>query len=159
MKIQRKIATKFINLLPLSGIIPVGGYRRGNALFKDIDLLSTYKISTVIKAIEKIAEITRVIASGEKSASLIINFDGHSIHVDIFNTTKKELPYALLHYTGNAIFNIRLRAHAKRNGYKLNQYELYDEIEKRPVPGLKTERKILEFLGWKWHEPAERNKV
>ena len=68
------------------------------------------------------------------------------VHVDVFITTKKELPYALLHYIGSKFYNIRLRAHTKNKlGLLLNQYGLYRDGKQIPLQA-KTDLDILRYL-------------
>ncbi len=63
----------------------------------------------------------KVVSKGSRKISVVVN--GHN--VDIFVAIKHELPFALLHYISPAQYNIRLRAYAKKMGYKLNQYGLF----------------------------------
>lgn len=87
---------------------------------KDIDIL------IVVPSDDDLGKVSlrrphRVISKGVRRMSVVI--DRHSI--DIFIAVKHELPFALLHYTSPAQYNIRLRAYAKKMGYRLNQYGLF----------------------------------
>ena len=44
--------------------------------------------------------------------------------VDLIRATKETLPFALLYFIGSKKFNIRMRAIAKKKGYRLNQESL-----------------------------------
>lgn len=84
--------------------------------------------------------------------------------VDLFLATEEEKPFALFHYTGGRDYNIRVRAHAKRAGYVLNQYGLFCASskghKKRIAPGsssIKTERDLMRFLGVAYKTPKQRS--
>lgn len=72
----------------------------------------------------------------------------NGIKIDIFLTTTKEKPYAVLHFTSSKMYNIRLRHHTKSKlGLKLNQHGLFDiktgkKINIRP----KNDLDILRYL-------------
>lgn len=77
---------------------------------------------------------------------------------DVFLTTKNEYEIALLYATGSGMFNIRMRALAKKKGYMLNQHALYKvENGKHVDTGAKTQQDVFKILGIRWREPAQRN--
>lgn len=81
------------------------------------------------------------------------------VKVDLFLVAKSERPYALYHYTGPSAYNIRIRSHAKRNGWRLNQYGLFVAGADDRVPGtsrLRTERQLAEFLKVAYRTPEDR---
>lgn len=81
------------------------------------------------------------------------------LRVDLFLVEGSELPFALYHYTGPRMYNIRIRALAKRKGWLLNQYGLFDAKTMARLPGtegLKTEQDIMKFLGVTNRAPTER---
>jgi DNA polymerase/3'-5' exonuclease PolX len=79
------------------------------------------------------------------------------IKIDIFRTTQDDLPYSLFHYTGNKIFNIRTRAHAKHLGYTLNQYGLFKNGKQLYKNDIKSENDLFNILGVTYKTPEERN--
>ena len=81
--------------------------------------------------------------------------------VDLFLVEEKDLPYALFHYTGSSIYNIRTRAHAKAHGMLLNQYGVFDVNTKRRARGsssIKSEKDLADFLGVSYRSPTDRKK-
>jgi DNA polymerase (family 10) len=77
----------------------------------------------------------------------------------VFRTTPRELPFALFHYTGPAAYNVRTRAHAKRLGFRLNQYGLFGRGTGRRARGsigLRTEAQIARRLGLTARPPRDR---
>jgi len=61
---------------------------------------------------------------------------------------------ASLYFTGSKEFNVMLRNHAKKLGYKLNEYGIYKGNKNILVD---SEKEIFELLGMKYLEPQERN--
>ncbi len=81
------------------------------------------------------------------------------IGVDLFLATPAEKAYALFHYTGSRVYNIRTRAFAKRRGWKLNQYGLFDAASGRRVRGslaVRSERELAALLGVSYRPPDDR---
>lgn len=153
-------ADKLMSMMP-SWMIPVGSYRRGKPKLKDLDLLTLKPIDTTIDKLRKLEKegkfkIVEVYSHGGNRVSLVLRFKSKWIHMDIFKTTKEELPFALFHWTGSKGFNIRTRAHAKRQGYKLNQHGLYD-IKTGRLHMFPTERKLFDFLSITYKRPIDRS--
>ena len=57
--------------------------------------------------------------------------------------------------TGPAKYNILMRMIAKKKGFRLNEYGLYDRESGDYVAG-DTERSIFEALGMEYKAPTER---
>ena len=66
---------------------------------------------------------------------------------DLFLAAPAERPTALFHLTGPRAFNIRTRAAAKRRGWRLNQYGLWDARTGARVAEFATERDVFAALG------------
>jgi DNA polymerase (family 10) len=84
----------------------------------------------------------------------------HRFPVDLFLVRESELPFALFHYTGSRAYNIRTRAHAKRLGWTLNQYGLFDRAGRR-VRGtrqIRTEAEVAARLGLSHRAATDRKK-
>jgi len=160
---KREIVEKIVEGFPEEWII-VGSYRRMKEEVEDIDILCMNDIDVAVKIVENmgkirgIYEIKEIKSEGEKQAIIIINYKNKiEIQIDLFRIKKENLPFALLHYTGNKNFNIRVRAHAKRNGYLLNQYGLYRNKDEKVKKKFKTEKDILDYIGVTYKEPSDRN--
>jgi len=137
----------------------VGSGRRGAEYSRDIDFLTSKQLDIVTDQIKR-SKITILgqLNTGEKRRSLIVKTPwGTIIKLDIFHADLTNWAFALLHHTGPKDFNIRTRAHAKRDGYKLSQYGLF-KGDKR-IGGLKTERDILKKIGVTYKSPAKRAEV
>lgn len=69
----------------------------------------------------------------------------------------EELGAMLLMYTGDYVSNIALRSIAKRRGWKLDQYGIWDAKTGKPLLQSPDEREFYDFLGVDWHNPEERS--
>lgn len=102
---------------------------------------------------------TYAVGSRRRSTVLAHPATGAHCTLDLFLARESELPYALLHYTGGKEYNIRLRAHAKRLGYVLNQYGLFLAGSGRRAPGtraLRSEKEVVARVGATYLPPPER---
>ncbi len=179
----------------------VGSLRRQASQTKDIDILIVLPDSAgligrkgprllqayLVKAKRgDRCRIASAISGGSRRRSFYVEWEeGKSngtrrtlrIQVDLFSALRKEFPYAMLHHTGSATFNIRVRAKAKSKGYLLNQEGLYyrraskgktESNHKGPnlsrrrrgrgSTKLRTEKQLLRFLGVTYKRPEERDK-
>jgi len=156
-------------------LIAVGSVRRETPVLKDIDILVVVPDDTDLQNILSSAElrepspsdvlsIVESYASGVRRRSFVVRYaQRHKrpkyYDVDLFLATKGEKPYALFHYSNGRNYNIRIRAHAKRRGLKLDQYGLYVAGTKKKAPGsanIKTERDLTRFLGVTYRQPKDR---
>jgi len=108
--------------------------------------------------------------------------------VDVIRATKETLPFALLYFIGSKKFNIKMRAIAKKRGYRLNQESLrkvLDEVDGKELDKIQKaqylnsgyvketdgflrllsnpfpfveEREVFEFLGMDYVKPENRIK-
>jgi len=158
-------------------IVPVGSVRRGEPPpHKDIDVLvvmptaptKTPLITVLPRAAARSPDAVtinsiRLLESGKRHNMIRISYtcarDARraSSVIDMFITTPNELPFALYHYTGPKSYNIRTRAHAKRNGMKLNQYGLfYADTNRRVGRPIRSERDLAAALGVHYRAPQNR---
>jgi len=77
------------------------------------------------------------------------------VKVDIRTTTPRAKGAALLYFTGPAGYNIGIRAAAKRGGFKLSEYGLFNRETGEYVAGA-TEEDIYAALGRNYRAPTER---
>lgn len=61
----------------------------------------------------------------------------------------------LIAYTGPSGYSIGLRMRARKRGYLLNQYGLFNKKDKKYIVGT-TEQSIYKALGKKWKSPELR---
>lgn len=162
----------------------VGSIRRRAPRIKDVDIL-VHLPERLAKYGERILASMRLTDStqrdrvtllesylkGERHRASVVRWDMDDgsgperpppkyFHVDFFLVIGAELPFALFHYTGSKIYNVRTRAYAKRRGWLLNQYGLFVRKTGTRVPGsekVKTEKDLANFLGVTYREPSDRS--
>lgn len=165
-RVLRSEAARWIELLKeeLSKVIPIesvlflGSYRREKYLIADLDVVIIGR-ENYIKATEHLNQVedmvTRINGGGQKSSYKFNTPD--NLALDINWCEPEHLPFAMLHYTGSAASNIRLRARAKELGYTLNQYGLTpNNPTVNKAENINTEEDIFTFLGMQYVQPKNR---
>jgi DNA polymerase/3'-5' exonuclease PolX len=156
-------------------LIVVGSARRGEGVLKDLDFLVVAPDARALPGLlagarlrpprpGDRASVVAEFSSGERRRTVIVAWAGPrggAAHyaVDFFAATAQERPYALYHWTGSYMYNVRTRMAAKRKGWRLNQYGLwYGDTNRRVrgTAGIRTERELANFLGVSYRPPAAR---
>ncbi|MFH1018908.1 MAG: DNA polymerase/3'-5' exonuclease PolX [Pseudomonadota bacterium] len=128
-----------------------GSLRRGREIVRDIDLLcSSSKPAGICKRFLKLQGVQEVLAEGETKASVRLE-DG--LQVDLRVVSEEEYPFALQYFTGSKDHNTELRALAKAQDFKLNEYGLF-KGEKRVA--CRSEEEIYRKLGLHYIPPELR---
>lgn len=168
-ELKRRLIFDTIRATP--EILTVGSVLRGEARSKDIDLLVVVRDQEAADIALRAAKlrapragdelnIVETYAAGPRRRSFIVrDARGSHYRTDLFLTTAAEKPYAVFHYTGPASYNVRTRALAKRRGWRLNQYGIFDAVTGRRVPrtsSIRTERDLALFLGVTDRAPSDR---
>jgi DNA polymerase (family 10) len=150
----------------INNLIVVGSLRRNSKYANDIDFISLQTLDLIFNNLidikDKFVSFPKKVLNTRKKLSLKYKYNGKNVQIDFFYVQKQELPFALLHFTGNYIFNIVMRLVAKEKGYKLNQYGLFpikenSIFDKQLINDIKSERDIFNFLNFVWKEPFERD--
>lgn len=156
-------------------VLSVGSVRRQAARVKDIDFLVVVPTEHEARAEHVLAAIclrdsrtgdgvtlADTYAAGTRRRSLILRYANKHYRSDFFLATAGERPFAMLHYTGPKAYNIRIRAYAKRKGWRLNQYGLFSAATGQKVRGtstIRTERELIHFLGVTYRPAQDRNGI
>ena len=158
VKHQLKFLTKCSTII-------VGSIRRKSSIVHDIDLLV---ISADPNTALKNATLRRGplffvkdLSNGIKRRSMLVRDSqtGRVVQVDLFVATTSEKPYALFHHTGSVEYNIRVRANAARQGWRLNQYGIFNASTGRRVQhsaAIHSEKELARFLGITYRAPPDR---
>lgn len=175
-EVKRRMRLRTDGRLQRAGIISVGSVRRRAATVKDLDFLVMLPPSVDADSIKVVSmglappgprdrlEIAVAYAAGTKKHSLMLRYTEPGqrpwyMRSDFFITAAAARPYALFHYTGPTSYNIRTRALAKRKGWKLNQYGLFDAKTGERVrlsARIHTEEGLARFLGVTYRPPQNR---
>lgn len=136
----------------------VGSNRRGGkADYGDIDLIVTNTSLQIVKDnLSKVLDITSTPRQGEKVMSLVIDYKGKELQLEISLVERDTFGAASIGATGGNEFNIALRSIAKRKGFLLNNYGLFDRDTNRLIAG-RTENDVFKALGIKFIPPNKRD--
>lgn len=151
----------------------VGSYRRGAADSGDIDVLlmlpetvPARRATALFKEVcERLADayVSDILAQGPKKFMAFCRLDSDKPYrrLDLLLTPAAEYPYAVLYFTGSDKFNVSMRQRALDRGYTLNEHGMKPlaaaGVPVAPVPTMRTERDIFDFLDIRWRLPKDRN--
>jgi len=136
----------------------LGSYRRNKSLIADLDMLVCGEemyltMSALLKEAYFVDSVT--VEGPMKTTFLLNNVDKTTL--DLTWCDKACLPFSILHFTGSAAHNVKMRAKAKSMGYTLNQYGLYPNEEGKTIDvKFESEKDIYDFLGMDYIEPENR---
>lgn len=134
----------------------VGSYRREKKTSGDIDiLLRNVTIEECLEHIQKKYTIVGFITHGIQKTSFLIRLKNMVRRVDMLVTNAHNYVAALVYFTGNKFFNIRMRMVAKGKGFILNEHGLTDVSNKRTVI-LQKEKDLFDVLGMEFVLPKLR---
>lgn len=159
-RIPREIATKIVavirDLCDPTQVIVAGSYRRGCETVGDLDLVVAdegYR-----QAVSSLMEDAGWSPIRLKKDASVVGFvatdwTGALLRVELYRAKPGMVGAALLFATGDAQFNVRHRALAKRQGLKLSQHALF---RGGTIIAGETEEEIFEAMGMPFILPAER---
>lgn len=145
-----------------------GSFRRMEPSSGDIDILITHEddpsnveelFRSVLDRLKQEGYLCDVFAEGGKKCLGVCRLKRYKNfrRIDLLYTNKKEYPFAVLYFTGNADFNIAMRSHFVSKGYSLSEHGIKDEKTGEFIDtGAKSERDIFAFVGLNYVEPHER---
>jgi DNA polymerase/3'-5' exonuclease PolX len=151
-----------------------GSYRREKLLCNDIDILLTQKNlnSYNFDHLNNFVKLLKEPLKLNNNKPFIIDDITYKTHktkymgfckyknnlcrrIDIRFVLWKSFYTALLYFTGSAEHNQKMRQIAKKKGYKLSEYKLYDIKNNVDIP-IDSEKKIFNILGISYIEPHLR---
>lgn len=127
-----------------------GSIRQGKEMVGDIDIVIIPK-DPVDEFVIKIKEKIEFEYGGSKKLFGMYK----ERPINIFITNEGSYGACLYQSTGPALYNVHIRQVAKRKGFKLNEYGLFNRETGEKIAG-ETEDSIFEALGWKYAEPTAR---
>lgn len=150
-------------------MITCGSYRRNSTHSHDADLLFSWRAG--VRGLPLDETLHRVIEALKQRHFIVDHFNKKNHHTvfmgicrldpkssarrfDMKIWPRESLACALLHFTGNADFNRRLRLHARRHGFKLSDSAL-TKANGVIVP-CSTEEDVFANLGVQFVPPSER---
>lgn len=128
-----------------------GSYRRRMETIGDIDILVTCDNNLgIMDKFVNYDNVDEILSKGETRSSVILK---SGIQVDIRVVPKKSYGAALLYFTGSKSHNIHIRKIAKQNGWKVNEYGIFEGDNF--IAGV-NEEEIYEKLGLSYIVPELR---
>ena len=105
-------------------VTPAGSLRRGRDTVGDLDLLVTGRnLGGLADHFLKFPRIGQVLVRGEDKASVKLT---NGLQVDVRMLAPESYGAALQYFTGSKEHNVALRDRAKRRGWKLSEYGLFE---------------------------------
>jgi DNA polymerase/3'-5' exonuclease PolX len=141
----------------------MGSYRRGAAESGDIDTLlcsdGPASLWHTVTLLTLKGYITATLAHGEKKFMGVCKLPG-GVHrrLDILLTPVKEVPFALVYFTGPMSLNVAMRKHCLEQGLSLNEHGFTATEDGVELPDVSTEKGLFRCLGLEWIAPEERDK-
>ncbi|MFW6196449.1 MAG: DNA polymerase/3'-5' exonuclease PolX [Thermoplasmatota archaeon] len=129
-----------------------GSLRRWKETIGDIDILATGDTAKLMDTFADYDEVEEVLVKGDTKTS--VRFVG-GIQADLRVVDSDSFGAALQYFTGSKEHNVPLRQIAIDQGYKLNEYGLFNKDTDEKVAG-ETEKGIYEKLSMKWMPPELR---
>lgn len=153
------IATQIYNLMKpvVTKLEFCGSIRRSKKTVGDIDIaITSNRLDQALTHFTLMPIVDKIIDRGEKKASVWIN----GVRCDCYIFTDDMFESGIMHLTGSAEHNKRLRMIAISKGYILSQYGIYnrgsdgEKIGNRIDDG--TEKGIYKLLDLQWVPPEHR---
>lgn len=133
-----------------------GSLRRKSPTIGDIDIVCevpAQKRKRVARQLLTLPFVYQRIAAG--STRISFRMQQPDIQVDIRLVDKNSFGAALLYFTGNKEHNIELRTIARKKGWKINEYGVFEIKTGRRLAGA-DEAGIYQLLGFAYIEPEWR---
>jgi DNA polymerase (family 10) len=130
-----------------------GSLRRMKDTIGDLDIIvSSNHPENVMNYFIKYSDIKRVLQKGSTKTSILLN---SNIQVDLRVVNDDSYGAALQYFTGSKEHNVKLRGLAIKQGYKLNEYGLFDKIKGNYIVGA-DEKEIYKKLNMNYIQPELR---
>jgi len=145
------LAAYLKDLKGVDEVTPAGSLRRGRETVGDLDLLVIGRDpARTADHMVKFPEIAQVLAKGEDKVSVKL---AGGMQVDVRLLGRESYGAALMYFTGSKEHNVALRERARKRGWKLSEYGLY---EGESILASRTEEEIYQKLGLEWVPPELR---
>jgi DNA polymerase (family 10) len=139
----------------LSNLTLAGSLRREEDTVGDIDLVGVASEKDRVRIVNQFVQqpnCQRILARGTTRASILL--ERPHVQADLRLVSLWEYGSALLHFTGNKEHNIMLRSLARKKGWKLNEYGVFDAKGRRLAGD--TEESIYALFGLPFIPPQQR---
>jgi DNA polymerase (family 10) len=161
-RVVEKVTSVLDGTPGLERLEPAGSFRRREATIGDIDLLAaSTEPSQVADTFLEMAAVEKVLARGPHKSAVLLN-EGRQ--VDLMIAPPSSFGTFLVHFTGSAAHNVRLRGLARERGWSLSEYGYQrlgadGELLTGDAAELRTfadEADVYRFLDLPWIDPELR---
>lgn len=133
-----------------------GSLRRRKETIGDIDIVivATPQFRRrIVRRIVELSMVRKILAAGTTKLSVVLKKTNAQVDIRLINNY--EYGAALLYFTGSREHTIKLRARAKKRGYRMNEYGIFDVQTGKRLAG-ETEEEMYHFLGLRYISPETR---
>jgi DNA polymerase (family 10) len=135
-------------------VTPAGSLRRGRETVGDLDLLVTGRDHAgIADHFARFPDVAQLLAKGEDKVSVKLHND---MQVDVRLLDRESYGAALQYFTGSKEHNVALRERAKKRGWKLSEYGLF---QGEKALARRTEEEIYAKLDLPWIPPELRENL
>jgi DNA polymerase (family 10) len=135
-------------------VTPAGSLRRGRETVGDLDLLVTGRDHAgIADHFASFPGLAQLLAKGEDKVSVKLQND---LQVDVRLLDRESYGAALQYFTGSKEHNVALRERAKKRGWKLSEYGLF---EGEKTLASRSEEEIYATLDLPWIPPELRENL
>ncbi len=132
-------------------VTPAGSLRRGRETVGDLDLLVTGRDhARIAEHFSKHPGVDQILGKGEDKVSVKLK---NGMQVDVRLLEEEAYGAALMYFTGSKEHNIALRERARKHGWKLSEYGLF---EGEKILARRTEEEVYKKFGLAWIPPELR---
>lgn len=156
LKNAQEIIEFLQKIIGKKNVLLMGGFRLGKKDGKDIDIvIINNNYEDIMAKIEPY--IVKILESGHNMITALMKFPNYNkiIHVDLRIAPKNKEAFYTLYFGSGENFSRKIREHAKKMGYKLNEHGLQKNgkyIQKQ----FKSEKDIFKFLNFPFINPPNR---
>lgn len=145
--IKKRLST----IVPSEWVGICGSIRRRKEVVRDMDfLVAGENHEKATSFFVSMPEVEEVLVAGDTKTSVRMK---SGIEADLRVVSRDEFPYALMYFTGSKEHNVRLRGLAKKKGWKLNEYGLFEGDK---LVSCRNEEEIYKALGLPFIAPELR---
>lgn len=130
-----------------------GSLRRMEETIGDLDILvASNSPEQVMDYVTRMNDVQRIIASGKTKTSVVLD---NNLQVDVRVVEPESFGPALQYFTGSKEHNVELRRLARKQGYKLSEYGLFNLSTEEKINS-PTEKSLYQALGLTYIHPELR---
>ena len=148
---------KYINYLKkfkkIQRLSIAGSLRRRKETIGDLDILASSDFpDEVMDFFVKYDDVQRVLLKGSTKTSVVLDDE---LQVDLRVVSDNSFGAALQYFTGSKEHNVKMRSLSIKQGFKLNEYGLFEKETEKYIVG-KNEEEIYKKLGLSYIPPELR---